>query len=263
MDPLDQLRRDARSFDGPADVDAVLELVDRRRRRSGALRLAGVAVLFTLMGGLVVGLVGRDDPVVVEAATPDVDAFFRDVRAADADGIDRYITLGGDLDVTDDNGLTGVLLASVRNDPTTLATLLESGADPELRNDQGENALHVAARFGFVEVTEVLLANGADPDVAAGSRDARTALHFAVERGEVEVTRTLLAGGADPDARTEGGAPVLESAFGGAPLEIVPLLLAAGADAGADTPWGPLTEVARARGLDEIAELLSEATDGS
>ena len=53
--------------------------------------------------------------------------------------------------------------------------LMANGADPNLRNNKGQNALHRASAGGQLEVVEHLMANGADPNLK--NDDGETALH--------------------------------------------------------------------------------------
>jgi GNAT superfamily N-acetyltransferase len=81
-------------------------------------------------------------------------------------------------------------------------------ARPELadfRSGRGQHApLHLAADRGDIELVRVLLAGGADAEVAEGG--GATPLHFAAWRGDPEVTRLLLAHGVclDPIHETFG-----------------------------------------------------------
>mmetsp|Transcript_39393 Transcript_39393/g.92606 ORF Transcript_39393/g.92606 Transcript_39393/m.92606 type:complete len:112 (-) Transcript_39393:15-350(-) len=65
--------------------------------------------------------------------------------------------------------------------------------------------LHRAVSNGHVEMTQVLLAAGAD--VNARNVDGKTPLHFAVnlKDGRVELVQILLAAGADVDSKDRMG----------------------------------------------------------
>ena len=79
--------------------------------------------------------------------------------------------------------------------------LLDGGADPRARLGTGESVLMTAARTGNVEIVRLLLAAGADPNVAEAYR-GQTALMWAVAERHYEVVRTLLEAHADVHART-------------------------------------------------------------
>lgn len=83
-----------------------------------------------------------------------------------------------------------------------LKLLLERGTDPNVRDqERGETVLHWAAYEGNVEVTALLLGNGADPDVV--NRQRKRPLHAAIEGPSSQsdretIIRLLLEAGADP-----------------------------------------------------------------
>ena len=115
-----------------------------------------------------------------------------------------------------------------------------------------EESLLDAAKNGHVEVVQTLLAEGADPNEAAG--DGMTALHWAAERGHAQVTLLLLSGGADVEAKTRVGSYTpLHLASRRGSSAIARALLAAGADPHATTTNTGVTPL----------HLAAEAVDGS
>merc|ERR1740123_332204 len=70
--------------------------------------------------------------------------------------------------------------------------------------EDGQTALHVATKFGRIEVAERLLRNGAEPNLADVGR-CYTPLHVAVEYDMPHVVRLLLHGRADPRAQNARG----------------------------------------------------------
>jgi hypothetical protein len=79
----------------------------------------------------------------------------------------------------------------------TFAILMAAGADPDLRDSAGKNALHYAAYEGLTEAVEIFLRAGADPSKTA--YDGSTPLRSAAFGGQLEVSEQLLAAGADPE----------------------------------------------------------------
>ena len=76
--------------------------------------------------------------------------------------------------------------------------ILEARANPNYRNSVGETTLHAAAQRGLVSMIELLVALGADPNVAQHARfGGRTPLHVAVKNKHVKVVETLLERNAD------------------------------------------------------------------
>ncbi|KAF4629093.1 hypothetical protein G7Y89_g9055 [Cudoniella acicularis] len=108
--------------------------------------------------------------------------------------------------------------------------LLSKGANPELRNEKDQTALHVAVSndhsFGTYRqriTTQILLEYGADPNSL--DENGLSCLNKAIH--SVELTRLLIKHGADI---TLGSKPVLFSAIAVQDLLIVKVLLETGAD---------------------------------
>lgn len=94
----------------------------------------------------------------------------------------------------------------------------------------GFTALHLAAFFGQLEATAVLLGHGASPDAVAGNGSLLRPLHSAATGGHAAIVGLLLERGADPNARQHGGYVPLHSAAGRGDEVSVRLLLEHGAD---------------------------------
>ena len=119
-----------------------------------------------------------------------------------------------------------------------------------------------AAMRQDVEAVRGLIARGADPDAAHG--DGFTALHWAVQQGDVEIVTLLLDAGADVEARTRLGSHTpLHVASRSAQAAAVRALLAAGADARAVTATGATAlHFAAGAGSDgAVAALLDHGAD--
>jgi hypothetical protein len=102
--------------------------------------------------------------------------------------------------------------------------------------------LHWAAKKGYKDVAELLIAKGAD--VNAKNKNGSTPLHMAVEKGYKDVAELLIAKGADVNAKDEYGSTPLHMAASSKYKDIVELLIAKGADVNAKDESGstPLHE---------------------
>ncbi len=100
-------------------------------------------------------------------------------------------------------GSTPLMYAALYGDATAVRLLLESGSNPNIRNDAGATALMWAV--DDAERTRLLLEHGADAN--ARSDDGRTALLIAADQyGSGPVVKLLLDHGANPSAKaTENG----------------------------------------------------------
>ena len=60
--------------------------------------------------------------------------------------------------------------------------------------------VHLSAKYGHLELSRLLIAHGAAPDVAANGASCMTPLHFAVMNGHSDVALLLLQSGASADS---------------------------------------------------------------
>ncbi len=138
------------------------------------------------------------------------------------------VDAGGDVNMAGAGAVSPILLTRVSLGaslaPGEVETLLTLGADPDLRDSNGRNAVLIAAEEGTWETLSVLIAAGADFSTPDDSGD--TALLHALLQGNTEMARTLLDAGADvPDETTaqlylataEGNDAGIDAALSGGP----------------------------------------------
>lgn len=172
------------------------------------------------------------------------------------------------------------------DDARTVQRLLQAGADPNQKNEQGQPALFVAMREGNFQVAEALLGDSrlavdgttaadetalmmaalrghlawAQKLVARGAainRAGWTPLHYAASDGGTPVVAWLLEQGARIDALSPTGNSALMMAARYGASESVELLLAKGADPRLRTPRGQsAADLARSAGRDRLADQL-------
>jgi len=102
-----------------------------------------------------------------------------------------------------DTGETALMIAIKRRDTPWMGFLLQNGADPNLKDGDGNTPLVAAAMNGFPEGVRALLAAKAQVDGSNGRGE--TALIKAVHMRDTGSVQMLLAAGADPD-RTDNQA---------------------------------------------------------
>jgi hypothetical protein len=149
-----------------------------------------------------------------------------------------------------------------KNNARAVKALLAEGADPNAMNIE-RPVLVEAAKLGYHDIVRTLLDKGARPN--ARSEDGSTALLGAAAAGHVETVKALLAGGADVNAPRERGldkgtTPLIAAAFEGK-AEVVKVLLEKGADVNANSEVAGLTALyfAREGKHQEVVRLLKEA----
>ena len=132
--------------------------------------------------------------------------FLEAVKDRDGDAATEMLnepgtTIMNTRDIT--TGDTGLHLATARRDVLWVRFLLQRGANPNIRNNQGITPLQLATQLGFVEGAEVLLDKGAQVGVA--DQQGETPLIAAVHQRNTALVRRLLEEGADPDRSDNSG----------------------------------------------------------
>ena len=184
--------------------------------------------------------------------------------------------------------------ALAENQPHDLEDLLRRPLNPNAKQDRHwfTYILHGAAADGNVQIVQLLLEAGIDPDTTRIERDeddatstsddeteeevARihgtrycdfvtyvpglTALHLAAFYGRSEVMKLLLEAGADKDAAQRNGMTALHAAAFHGDTDVVKLLLKAGADKDAVNAFGMTAlKLAAGKAHSEVVKLLLQA----
>jgi ankyrin repeat protein len=102
------------------------------------------------------------------------------------------------VDAANDYGITPLLQASRTGDATMVDLLLRAGANPSRAHPEGETPLLAAARAGSVPAVRHLLARGVDVNHAESFQNT-TALMWAAAEGHIDVVDVLIEAGADPN----------------------------------------------------------------
>ena len=178
--------------------------------------------------------------------------------AANSNGLMKLLLeKGADANLATANGLTPLIAASTRGDVDAMRLLLESKAEVNARNGAGATALMSAATSGNPEAVALLLSKGADAKAVTKKND--TALHAAATAGVERSVKLLLDAGTPVNIQDDRGysALMLAAASEAMPAEVVKMLLAKGADAGAKTVEGYTPQsLAAQRGDTEVARVL-------
>ena len=147
-----------------------------------------------------------------------------------------------------------VRLKAILDEETSLANAYAS---------DGFYPLGLASFYGHEEAAKLLLAKGADPNLAARNAMKVRAIHAACASGSLSIVRALLEAGADVNALQEKGFTPLHEAAATGKLELLRILLDHGANAELRTEDGKSAlDLARDEKQDAIVELLTRRSGG-
>ena len=133
---------------------------------------------------------------------------------------------GAEVNAGSKHGLTPLIHAAVRGETEIVALYLENGA--KSKHSSGTTALIHACSFGFLDTAKLLLPYS---DINHQNKDGLTALMMASENNHIELTELLLQNGADTNLSDKAfsATALMKSAVNGN-FEVVKLLVSYGAD---------------------------------
>ncbi|MGE3873663.1 MAG: ankyrin repeat domain-containing protein [Parvibaculaceae bacterium] len=198
-------------------------------------------------------LVATADNEEVNRATPQgVTALQQAALLGMADAVGMLLERGADPRHENENGFCALQAAAQGGDVATIRLLLDHSASPARKNPGGKTALDIAARFGHAEAVRVLSSN------ARAVEASGYALAIAAKEGHDDVVTLLLAAGADPNV-AEGISPALSWASHKGRAKIAAQLLAAGAHVDQVADEQTALFAAATDGHGEVVELLIAA----
>ena len=146
--------------------------------------------------------------------------------------------------------------AIVNGFKTVAEDLIEHGAHVNVRGQDGDRPLHIAARQGYLSLAELLLAHNAD--VNAPGKDGETPLFRAIQMNRLDMVQFLLSNKADVNLQAEfGKTPLLAAtATDTIDIAIVKALLDNGAGVEAAMNGSHPLDTAINRWRSDLVELL-------
>ena len=146
------------------------------------------------------------------------------LRSSTDGSFQHLLEFGVAVNAKDDSGATPLDFAVRQSDNAKYKLLLEFGG---VHGKKRVPPLIEAAHFGNIELLNLLLRNGVDPNLSG--RSETSALSSAVEKQNKKVVTTLIKAGADPNLVDRSRLTPLSRAVDSRDKEIVKILIEAGA----------------------------------
>lgn len=172
------------------------------------------------------------------------------VKSGNLSIVKTLLKHGANVALDESETLHPLILASKQGSVEMVRELLSAGAPMNIRRNQAQDGspIHAAVAGGYLDVTKLLLSQGADiENNVEGFPGFPTPLSVAASKGRADIVRLLLSAGANV---IDGAA--LSSAVRGGSIEVAQELLAAGSNA------KPVLALACRHGSLPIVELLLE-----
>ena len=212
--------------------DTLVELLLRAGASVGSLHQAVAAGSPALVRQVLAAVPGAERAGVLAAREDGMTVLHLAVKARNKEVVELLLKEGAEVGaVVESTGATALHLAALQGGLEVVHLLLERGARLEARaGDSLYRAmpLYLAAQHGHSGVVEALVAAGADPNRRLWRMDA-TPLHAAADGGHRGAAAALLQLGASPHTRNWNGVTALGLAAMAGRVEVVKVLLAAGA----------------------------------
>ncbi len=119
------------------------------------------------------------------------------------------------------------------NNRAEIMSLIEQGADINVKDDDGWTPLIYASRLGHLDLVKYLVENGADVSVKDGI-EGWTALIHASIKGDVDIVKYLVENGAEVNTQSDSGETALDRAVQLNNVDVVSYLQSKGAKSGSE-----------------------------
>lgn len=126
--------------------------------------------------------------------------------------VKTLIELGADVNIKDIDSDSPLHWAVSVNDTETIKLLIDAGADVNAKNKWGDSPLHRA--IGMDEdVQKIKLLIDAGADINLRDNSGKIPLYWAIIRSRLEVAEILIQAGSDLDAKTNSGHSLFDKTY--------------------------------------------------
>ena len=134
-------------------------------------------------------------------------------KSGDHEGVSRALGEGAEITYMGSDGDTGLHLGAMEGHDSVVKTFLENGLDVNIIDgaDTKWTALIIAAYMDKISCLQILLENGADPDIK-GEKKGQTALMYAAQTNYPDILAELLVKNADMNILNNDGNSAIQIA---------------------------------------------------
>uniref|UniRef100_A0A1X7TJV9 Uncharacterized protein n=1 Tax=Amphimedon queenslandica TaxID=400682 RepID=A0A1X7TJV9_AMPQE len=169
--------------------------------------------------------------------------------------VHSLLTAGANVNIQDNKGWTALMRASKYNPISIIHMLLQANANPHLKNSKGSNAVMIASYYGNYEAVELLISKGVDYKYQR--EDGANAFMMACINGHTQIVELLLEKQIDPNVQNKDRGNAFMLACQNGHAQIVELLLKEQVDPNVqDKDGGNAFMLACQNGHAQIVELL-------
>ena len=137
------------------------------------------------------------DPLIVEQ-------LLESALNGDIDGVKTALESSANVNAPNADGQTALMFAAFNGHSEVVLDLLDAGAGIDTRDMMGRTALLYAATGPFPETVRILLDKGAEPNVVDSDEHFSPLMHAAAE-GHLDVVKILMEAGSDPSLKDVDG----------------------------------------------------------
>lgn len=174
-----------------------------------------LAAVIILAGSISIGVIfsnSIDSFMSLLAETPSEEELLAAASEADLERVESLLSSGINPNAMDEEGWTALMWAAQLNDAAMGTSLIKAGASLDLTEQSyEETALTIALYNGSIEMVNLLLEEGANPDLQDST--GWTPLMTAATKGDEEGVKLLLQAGADPLKSDDTGYTAADYAY--------------------------------------------------
>ena len=173
--------------------------------------------------------------------------------------IDSLISKGADINARNDEGMTPLMAAIIREKKDSLEHLIKRGARINVETSEKLTPLHVALSRGFYDGVNTLIQSGAKLD--ARDKYGNTPLHMAIGMGRIDIAASLIT--SNINIQNDAGEAPIHLAVAKGSMDGVVLLMLKGANANIlnKEMWAPLHLAIKAKNYDMASCLIQQGVD--